>query len=106
MRHVLMVLVTTFLGVTFGIPAPSANAQPGVEVDWVANYSSGESPDFAFARKVAVDGSGNVYVTGSSYAANGMPAVSPPATASIDSKPTSRRIVEQAKSTSVRRSRG
>jgi hypothetical protein len=39
-------------------------------------------------------------------AANGMPAVSPPAIASSDSKPTSRRMMEAAKSISVLRTRG
>jgi len=74
MRHVLMVLGTTFFGAALGIPAPErAYAQPGVQVDWVQNYSSGHDPEFAFARAVAVDGSGNVYVTGSSYASNGLP---------------------------------
>jgi uncharacterized delta-60 repeat protein len=69
-----MVLGTTFFGAALGVPAPErAYAQPGVQVDWIENYSSGHDPEFAFARAVAVDGSGNVYVTGSSYASNGLP---------------------------------
>jgi hypothetical protein len=44
-----------------------------LQVDWVRNYSSGFEPEFAFAFATAVDGSGNVYVTGSSYAENGLP---------------------------------
>jgi hypothetical protein len=43
------------------------------QLDWVKSYSSGFEPEFAFAYGTAVDGSGNVYVTGSSYGANGAP---------------------------------
>jgi uncharacterized delta-60 repeat protein len=50
-----------------------AYAQSAVRADWVRNYSSGSDPEFAFAYATAVDGSGNVYVTGSSYASNGLP---------------------------------
>jgi hypothetical protein len=50
-----------------------AYAQTGVEVDWVRNYSSRNDPEFAFANAAAADTSGNVYVTGSSYASNGLP---------------------------------
>jgi uncharacterized delta-60 repeat protein len=50
-----------------------AYAQAGVQEDWVRNYSSGNDPEFAFSYAVAVDESGNVYVTGSSYAPNGLP---------------------------------
>ena len=46
------------------IPA-YAQTDPGV--DWVRNYSSGHEPEFAFSYATAVDASGNVYVTGSSY---------------------------------------
>ena len=49
-----------------------AYAQPDVQVSWVRNYTSGYNPDFASAYAVAVDLSGNVYVTGSSYASNGL----------------------------------
>src|SRR6266545_4744027 len=49
-----------------------AHAQADVEQDWVRNYSSGNDPEFAFAYAVAVDASGNVYVTGSSYGPNGL----------------------------------
>ena len=48
-----------------------AYAQTDPQVDWIRNYSSGFEPEFAFSYATAVDGSGNVYVTGSSYASNG-----------------------------------
>jgi uncharacterized delta-60 repeat protein len=74
MRQALMALGAAFVGATLVPPALGpAHAQTGVQVDWIANYSSGHNPEFAFARAVAVDGSGNVYVTGSSYASNGLP---------------------------------
>jgi dienelactone hydrolase len=50
-----------------------AYAQTNVQVDWIRRYTSGNDPEFAFAYAVAVDVSGNVYVTGSSYAPNGLP---------------------------------
>lgn len=52
-------------------PSPAALPQTELQATWVRNYTSGFEPDFAFAYAVAVDGSGNVYVTGSSYASNG-----------------------------------
>ena len=55
-----------------GIVLTPAHAQAGYDPDWVAHYSSGNSGDFAFAFATAVDTSGNVYVTGSSYGPNGL----------------------------------
>ena len=52
-------------------PSPVPSAPTEVHAAWVRNYTSGFEPDFAFAYAVAVDGAGNVYVTGSSYASNG-----------------------------------
>jgi uncharacterized delta-60 repeat protein len=49
-----------------------AYAQSDVRVDWIRRYTSGNDPEFAFAYAVAVDVSGNVYVTGSSYGSNGL----------------------------------
>jgi hypothetical protein len=75
MRNPLKALGTTFVGAALlGVLALApAYAQSVVRVDWVKNYTSGSEPDFAFAYATAVDGSGNVYVTGSSYGANGQP---------------------------------
>jgi len=42
-----------------------------VMVDWIENF--GQAPQFNFAFRVALDDSGNVYVTGSSFAPNGLP---------------------------------
>src|SRR5262245_64423756 len=50
-----------------------AQGRPGGGSDWVVHYSSGHAPEFAFAYATAVDGAGDVYVTGSSYGSNGMP---------------------------------
>ncbi|MCI0416938.1 hypothetical protein L0222_29565 [bacterium] len=41
-----------------------------VQEAWVRNYTSGHDPSFNFAYAVAVDASGNVYVTGASYDSN------------------------------------
>src|SRR5918999_906748 len=48
-------------------PSPVPSAPTEVRAAWVRNYTSGFEPDFAFAYAVAVDGSGNAYVTGESY---------------------------------------
>jgi uncharacterized delta-60 repeat protein len=48
-----------------------AYARAGVQVDWIEHY--GQAPQFNFANAVAVDRWGNVYVTGSSFAPNGLP---------------------------------
>src|SRR5262245_47766667 len=50
-----------------------AYAETDPQADWVRNYSSGQNPEFAFAYATAVDAAGDVYVTGSSYGANGQP---------------------------------
>ncbi len=75
MRHALKALGTTFVGAALLaiLALTPAYAQSVVRADWVRNYSSGSEPDFAFAYATAVDGSGNVYVTGSSYGSNGQP---------------------------------
>jgi hypothetical protein len=55
-----------------GIVLTPAYAQASTDPDWVTHYSSGNAPEFAFAFATAVDASGNVYVTGSSYGSNGL----------------------------------
>lgn len=67
------------VGATFGLAAllailavGPAYAQSDVQVDWIRRYTSGNDPEFAFAYAVAVDVSGSVYVTGSSYGSNGL----------------------------------
>src|SRR5262249_62327479 len=75
MRRALAAVGTTFVGLgSLAILALTpAYAQTDPQVEWVRNYSSGYDPEFAFAYATAVDGSGNVYVTGSSYGPNGQP---------------------------------
>src|SRR6266508_2177059 len=74
MRQALKALGTTFVGAAllaiFALVPAYAQTVP--QADWVRNYSSGYDPAFAFAYALAVDTSGNVYVTGSSYGANGL----------------------------------
>lgn len=50
-----------------------AYAQTGVRVDWIRHFTSGSDSDFAFGDAIAHDASGNVYVTGSAFASNGLP---------------------------------
>lgn len=45
----------------------------GAQLAWVRDYDSGYAPAFDFPEAVAVDSSGNVYVTGGSSGANGVP---------------------------------
>jgi hypothetical protein len=72
MSHKLTCLGTTFLGAACGLLALGPGyAQAGVQIDWIEHH--GQAPQFNFANAVAVDGSGNVYVTGSSFAPNGLP---------------------------------
>jgi hypothetical protein len=75
MRQALKGMCVTLAGVAvLAIPAIApAFAQTDVQVDWVRRYTSGNDPEFAFAYAIAVDDSGNVYVTGSSYGSNGLP---------------------------------
>ena len=74
-RHALKALGTTFAGVALiaVIVLTPAIAQTAVQAAWVRHYDSGNDPEFAFAYATVVDGSGNVYVTGSSYGSNGLP---------------------------------
>src|SRR6266508_648648 len=69
MRQALKALGTTFVGAAllaiFALVPAYAQTVP--QADWVRNYSSGYDPAFAFAYALAVDTSGNVYVTGHSY---------------------------------------
>ena len=44
-----------------------------VQVDWIRQYVSGYEPAFGFAYAIAVDASGNVIVTGSSWGDNQLP---------------------------------
>jgi uncharacterized delta-60 repeat protein len=75
MRQPLKVVAATFAGAALLaiLALGPAYAQTDVRVDWIRRYTSGNDPEFAFAYAVAVDASGNVYVTGSSYGANGLP---------------------------------
>src|SRR6266511_4250820 len=70
MRQALKALGTTFVGAAllaiFALVPAYAQTVP--QADWVRNYSSGYDPAFAFAYALAVDASGNVYVTG--YSSN------------------------------------
>jgi uncharacterized delta-60 repeat protein len=74
MRQGLKVVATTFAGAALLaiLALGPAHAQTDVRVDWIRRYTSGNNPEFAFAYAVAVDVSGNVYVTGSSYGSNGL----------------------------------
>ncbi|HEY3250455.1 MAG TPA: SBBP repeat-containing protein, partial [Ignavibacteria bacterium] len=44
-----------------------------VEANWVRQYISGYMPAFDFAWDIAIDGNGNICVTGSSYSTNNLP---------------------------------
>jgi hypothetical protein len=72
MRQALRAIGTTFAGAALlaTLALAPAYAQTDVEVDWIRRYSSGYDPEFAFAEGMAVDGSGNVYVTGASFGPN------------------------------------
>jgi len=75
MRQTWKAIGTTFAGAALLsiLAFTPAYAQTDVQLDWVRRYTSGNDPEFAFANAVAVDASGSVYVTGSSYASNGLP---------------------------------
>ncbi|HEY7751239.1 MAG TPA: SBBP repeat-containing protein, partial [Ignavibacteriaceae bacterium] len=44
-----------------------------IYVEWIRQYISGYSPSFDFARAIAADSDGNLYVAGSSYGSNQLP---------------------------------
>jgi uncharacterized delta-60 repeat protein len=70
-RKAVRTLVVAFLLALLTLTPAYAQTDP--VVNWVRNYNSGNEPEFAFSYATAVDASGNVYVTGSSYASNGAP---------------------------------
>jgi len=74
-RRALKAIGTALIGAALvAIPSsPPAYAETDVQEAWVRHYASGNDPEFAFAYATAVDASGNVYVTGSSYGPNGLP---------------------------------
>jgi Beta-propeller repeat len=74
-RRALRAVGTTVVGAALLslLALTTAHAQTDPGVGWVRNYSSGHEPEFAFAYATAVDGFGDVYVTGSSYGSNGLP---------------------------------
>jgi hypothetical protein len=49
----------------------SVHGQP--QVSWIRQYTSGFSPAFDFAYAIALDGSNNVIVVGSSWGSNQLP---------------------------------
>src|SRR5688500_1717349 len=46
------------------------------QLSWVRQYISGYNPAFDFAYAIAIDGSGNIIVTGSSWGFNHLPDIS------------------------------
>ena len=65
-------LASIFIFITLNYALHAQN-HDSVQLGWVEQYVSGNSPAFDFAYDIETDGSGNVYVTGSSYGPNEMP---------------------------------
>jgi uncharacterized delta-60 repeat protein len=64
---VLFTCMVAFLPIDAVVMAQPADS---VQVNWVRQYGSGYTSDFNFADDIAVDGAGNVYVTGLSFGSN------------------------------------
>ncbi len=56
-----------------GLLPPQTASASGAQVDWIREYDSGYEPAFDFSYAIAVDPSGDVIVTGSSYGPDQLP---------------------------------